>query len=164
MVLRKAYDARQRLNALLKELYPMYSNAVALYGLEVLNEGAKTIAEQVEVIAGTRNVMGVVAPMLEISKVPRSTPALPLEVSEIQAKRKEIIEAIIAVAEYEKELIRIGQEVLRLRRIVSMLEKVLIPRLINTIRYLTMKFDEMEREEKVRKMKVKELLIRREQV
>jgi len=163
-VLRKAYDARQRLNALLNELYPMYSNAVALYGLEALNEGAKTIAEQVEVIAGTRNVMGVVAPILETSKVPRSTLALPLEVSEIQARRKEIIEAIIAVAEYEKELIRIGQEVLRLRRIVSMLEKVLIPRLENTIRYLTMKFDEMEREEKVRKMKVKELLARREQV
>ena len=163
-MLRKAYDARQRLNALLNELYPMYSNAVALYGLEALNEGAKTIAEQVEVIAGTRNVMGIVAPIIEISKVPRSTLALPLEVSEIQARRKEIIEAIIAVAEYEKELIRIGQEVLRLRRIVSMLEKVLIPRLENTIRYLTMKFDEMEREEKVRKMKVKELLARREQV
>jgi V/A-type H+-transporting ATPase subunit D len=160
-VLRKAYEARQKLNTLLATLYPEYSNAVAIHGLEALNEGAKTLSSAVEVIAGTRNVMGVSAPVLELSKAPESTLALPVEVCNIQARRRELIETLIAIAEYEKEMIRLGAEIARVKRVVTMLEKILIPRLINTIRYLMMKFDEMEREDKVRSMKIKAILLQR---
>jgi V/A-type H+-transporting ATPase subunit D len=105
--------------------------------------------------------MGVVAPVLEISRIPGSTLALPVETCEIQVRRRELIETLIAVAEYEKELIRLGAEIARVKRIVTMLEKILIPRLLNTIRYLVMKFDEMEREDKVRSMKIKAILAQR---
>jgi len=132
-----------------------------LHGLDVLNEGARSISETVEVVAGTRNVMGVATPVLEILKTPGSTLALPVEVCELQAKRKELLETFVAIAEYEKELIRLGIEIARVKRIVTMLEKILIPRLLNTIRYLMMKFDEMEREDKVRSMKIKALLAQR---
>jgi Archaeal/vacuolar-type H+-ATPase subunit D len=132
-----------------------------LHGLDVLNEGARSISETVKVIAGTRNVMGVATPVLEILKAPGSTLALPIEVCELQAKRRELLETFVAIAEYEKELIRLGVEIARVKRIVTMLEKILIPRLLNTIRYLMMKFDEMEREDKVRSMKIKALLAQR---
>lgn len=105
--------------------------------------------------------MGVVAPSIEVVETPSHTPALPLEVSDIQLKRKEFIEVVIALAEYEKELMLLGAEIRRVKRIVVMLEKVLIPRLLNTIRYLLMKFDEMEREERIRSMKIKVLLLQR---
>lgn len=161
LVLRKIYEVRQRLNTLLNEIYNSYSNAIAIYGLEVLNEGAKSVPGSINVIAGTRNVMGVVVPSMEVTEIPSHTPALPPEVSDIQLKRKELIESVIALAEYEKELILLGAEIRRVKRIVVMLEKVLIPRLLNTIRYLLMKFDEMEREERVRSMKIKSLLLQR---
>ncbi|MEM2055933.1 MAG: V-type ATP synthase subunit D, partial [Sulfolobales archaeon] len=61
-------------------------------------------------------------------------------------------------AEYEKSLVLLGSEIARTRRKVMMLEKVLIPRIMKTIAYLKMKFDEMEREEKVRLMRTKAML------
>lgn len=161
IVLRKTYEVRRRLNALLSEIYSSYSNAAAIYGLGVLNEGARSIPGKISVIAGTRNVMGVVAPSIEVVEVPSHTSALPLEVSDIQLKRREFIEAVVALAEYEKELVLLGAEIRRVKRVVIMLEKVLIPRLLNTIRYLLVKFDEMEREERVRSMKIKALLLQR---
>lgn len=160
-VYRKVFESRDQLNKLLSELYSMYSNALAIHGPEVITEGAMTLSETIEVVAGTRNVMGVIAPVLELSKIPSPTPALPIEVCEIQARRKELIETLIKIAEYEKELVRLGAEISRIKRIVTMLERVLIPRLINTIRYLSMKFDEMERDEKIVKMKMKAILARR---
>lgn len=161
IALRKSYEARQKLNLLLNDIYKVYSNSLALYGPELLLEEAKTITGRISVIAGTRNVMGVLVPSIEISEIPTHTPALPLEVADIQLKRREFVETIISLAEYEKELIELGKEIGRVKRIVMMLEKVLIPRLINTIRYLMMKFDEMEREEKIRSIKVKALILQR---
>jgi len=161
IVFRKAYDARRKLHEMLNDIYNDYAYAVALHGLETLNEGAQTIGGVAEVVASTRNIMGVVAPSMEASSIPLHTPALPIEVSSIQMRRKEFLETLISVAEYEKELIELAIEISRVKRIVTMLEKVLIPRLLTTIRYLMMKFDEMEREEKVRSMKVKALLLQR---
>ncbi|MEM0026549.1 MAG: V-type ATP synthase subunit D [Ignisphaera sp.] len=160
-VYRKAYESRRRLHEMLNEIYNSYSYAVAIHGLETLNMGANTISETVEVVAGTRNVMGVVAPSMELSSIPMHSPVLPIEVADIQVKRKEFLEMLVSVAEYEKELIELAMEISRVKRIVMMLEKVLIPRLITTIRYLMMKFDEMEREEKIRSLKVKSLLLQR---
>ncbi|MEM0028232.1 MAG: V-type ATP synthase subunit D [Ignisphaera sp.] len=160
-VYRKAFESRRRLHEMLNEIYKSYSQAVAIHGLETLDTGANTINGTVEVVAGTRNVMGVVAPSMEISSIPMHTPALPIEVADIQVKRNEFLETLVSVAEYEKELIELAMEISRVRRVVMMLEKVLIPRLITTIRYLMMKFDEMEREEKVRSMKIKSLLLQR---
>jgi V/A-type H+-transporting ATPase subunit D len=51
--------------------------------------------------------------------------------------------------------VNVGAEIRRLRRIVNMLEKVYIPRLEKTIKYLTMKFDELSREEVIRAIKIK---------
>ncbi|MEM2220963.1 MAG: V-type ATP synthase subunit D, partial [Ignisphaera sp.] len=118
-------------------------------------------AKGISIIAGVRNVMGVPAPMIELAMVPESSSILPIEVSTIQNKRREVLETITRLAEYEKELLNLGKEIARVRRIVTMLEKVLIPRILKTIMYLTMKFDEMEREEKVRSLKIKTLLLQK---
>ena len=161
VVLRKAYDTRSRLNNLLYEIYHYYYLATSIHGLDHLDITSSVTAKGVDVIAGVRNVMGVPAPMIELVTVPESSAILPIEVSMIQNRRKEVLETIVRLAEYEKELLNLGREIARIRRIVTMLEKVLIPRILKTIMYLTMKFDEMEREEKVRSLKIKTLLTQR---
>lgn len=161
VVLRKAYDTRSKLNNLLYEIYHYYYLAVSIYGLDHLDITSSATAKGVDIIAGVRNVMGVPAPMTELATVPESSAILPIEVSMIQNRRREILETIVRLAEYEKELLNLGREIARIRRIVTMLEKVLIPRILRTIMYLTMKFDEMEREEKVRSLKIKTLLTQR---
>ncbi len=161
VVLRKAYNTRSKLNKLLQEVYYYYYIALSLHGLEHLDVTSLSTAKGVNIITGVRNVMGVPAPMIELATIPESSPILPIEVSVIQTKRREILETIIRLAEYEKELLNLGREIARIRRIVTMLEKVLIPRILRTIMYLTMKFDEMEREEKVRSLKIKSLLLQK---
>lgn len=161
VVLKKAYDTRSKLNKLLNEMYYYYYVALSLHGLEHLDATSLTTAKGITIIAGVRNVMGVPAPMIELATVPESSSILPIEVSIIQNKRREVLETIVRLAEYEKELLNLGKEMARIRRIVTMLEKVLIPRILKTIMYLTMKFDEMEREEKVRSLKIKTLLLQR---
>ncbi|MCS7112185.1 MAG: V-type ATP synthase subunit D [Ignisphaera sp.] len=161
VVLKKAYDTRAKLSKLLQEAYYYYYVALSLHGINYLDVTSLATAKGVGIIAGVRNVMGVPAPMIELSEVPESSAILPIEVSIIQNKRREILETLIRLAEYEKELLNLGREIARIRRIVTMLEKVLIPRILRTIMYLTMKFDEIEREEKVRSLKIKALLTQR---
>ncbi len=161
IALKRAVELRRRLNQLLVEIYPQYSRALSIYGYEELGIRSLPVSTGIEIVAGTRNIMGVIAPMIEAKTIPQSSHLLPIEVINIQLKREEIIKTIIDLAENEKTLYLLGLEVSRIRRRVTMLEKILIPRIINTIRYLTMKFDEMEREERVRQLKVKALLVRR---
>ncbi|MEM0249479.1 MAG: V-type ATP synthase subunit D, partial [Desulfurococcaceae archaeon] len=100
--------------------------------------------------------------LIEVEEVSKPSVMLPPEAAGIQLKKDDLIKVMIELAEYEKSLYLIGREVSRLRRRVQMIEKILIPRLTNTIRYLTMKFDEIEREEKVRSIKIKAILSAKE--
>jgi len=161
ITLEKVVELRGKLNQLLEDLYPQYFRALSLYGYEELSIRALTVSKGIEVVAGTKNVMGVVAPLVEVRSIPQSSPTLPVEVANIQLKREELIETLVSIAESEKTLQLLLIEVSKLKRKVTMLEKILIPRIVNTIRYLTMKFDEMEREERIRQLKVKALLARR---
>ncbi len=58
----------------------------------------------------------------------------------------------------QRSLELLGMEISRTRRIVNALEYVVIPGLQMTIKYLYMKFEERDREEKARLKRVKVLL------
>ncbi|MEM0356113.1 MAG: V-type ATP synthase subunit D [Desulfurococcaceae archaeon] len=161
ITLKHVLELRQKLNNLLSEIYTQYYRVLRLYGRESLLLSSSTV-ETNNVLFGTRTVMGIAVPLIEVEEVSKPSIIMPLETINIQLKKKELFETLIELAEYEKALNLIGREVARLRRRVQMLEKILIPRLMNTIRYLTMKFDEIEREEKVRSIKIKAILSARE--
>jgi len=70
------------------------------------------------------------------------------------------LETIIELAELQRSLESLGMEIARAKRITNALEHILIPGLVVTIKYLNMKFEEREREEKSRLKRVKVLLER----
>ncbi|MEM1541126.1 MAG: V-type ATP synthase subunit D [Ignisphaera sp.] len=158
IALKKSIELRTKLNQMLKDLYPIYFNTLSLYGKNYLDTVTSTVAKGIEILASTRNVIGITVSMMELKKFPESSVYVPVELSQLQLKREEILKTVIELAEYEKAMYLIGVEIAKLRRKVTMLDKILIPRILNTIRYLTMKFDEIEREEKVRSIKIKSLL------
>ncbi|MEM2006276.1 MAG: V-type ATP synthase subunit D [Sulfolobales archaeon] len=160
IALRKALELRRKFNEMLLEVYQSYYSTLRIHSYELLDSISSSVAVDLRVVAGTRNAVGVSVPMLELRDVPQSSPLIPIESYRIQLKRRELLELIVLLAEYEKSLILIGSEIARTRRKVMMLEKVLIPRIMRTIAYLKMKFDEMEREEKVRLMRTKVMLER----
>jgi V/A-type H+-transporting ATPase subunit D len=70
------------------------------------------------------------------------------------------LQAIVRLAELQRGLELMGMEINRTKRIVNALEYIVIPELRTTIKFLNMKFEERDREEKSRLKRVKVLLQR----
>lgn len=68
------------------------------------------------------------------------------------------LELLLKLAEVEKRLSLLADELDKTRRRVNALEYTLIPDLRETIRYITQKLEELERGNLVRLMKVKEII------
>lgn len=156
--LKELVEARRELSALLASLHESYGEALAALGHGAVAQYAALRGGGLRFSVGYRNVMGVWVLSMEPAGVPRPDPRLPLELLPLQASAERLAALAARVAEGERALVNLGQEIARLRRVVNMLEKVYIPRLERTIKYLSMKFDELSREESIRAIRVKKML------
>ncbi len=69
-----------------------------------------------------------------------------------------VVGEMIALAQKEKWMQLLAEEIVRTRRRVNALEYILIPNLEETIKYITMKLNELERSNLSRLMRVKEIV------
>lgn len=72
----------------------------------------------------------------------------------------ECFEDMLKLAEYEKSAQLLATEIEKTRRRVNALEYVLIPNYQDTIKYISMKLDEMERSNNTRLLKIKDIMIK----
>jgi V/A-type H+-transporting ATPase subunit D len=70
----------------------------------------------------------------------------------------QVVGEMIVLAQREKWMQLLGEEIVRTRRRVNALEYILIPNLEETIKYITMKLSELERSNLSRLMRVKEIV------
>ena len=70
----------------------------------------------------------------------------------------QVVGEMIVLAQKEKWMQLLGEEIVRTRRRVNALEYILIPNLEETIKYITMKLSELERSNLSRLMRVKEIV------
>jgi len=109
-----------------------------------------------------QNVMSVQVPRYEINEIGdlytygmiSSSPELDNAVK----KYKEIIPLMIKMAELEKTVVLLAEEIEKTRRRVNALEYVMIPNLEETIKFITMKLDEMARSNNSALMRIKEMI------
>lgn len=87
-----------------------------------------------------------------------SSSYVPLEMDNVFEELKNYLPRLIKLAEGEKTLRLLAEEIERTRRRVNALEYILIPNLIETIKYITMRLSENERADLVRLMKVKDIV------
>ncbi|MCG2796898.1 MAG: V-type ATP synthase subunit D [Actinomycetia bacterium] len=73
-------------------------------------------------------------------------------------KFRDLLPRLVELAEKEKAVRNLAIEIEKTRRRVNALEYVLIPQMQETIRYITMKLDEIERSNLTQLMKVKEMV------
>ena len=81
------------------------------------------------------------------------------ELDDALDRMAQVFEDMLQLAEVEKSMQLMAQEIEKTRRRVNALEYVMIPELETNIKYITMKLEENENSTKVRLMKVKEMVL-----
>ncbi len=72
-----------------------------------------------------------------------------------------VFEDMLKLAEVEKTMQLLAEEIEKTRRRVNALEYVMIPGLETNIKYITMKLEENENSTKVRLLKVKDMVLQK---
>jgi V/A-type H+-transporting ATPase subunit D len=134
------------------------SSMSGAYFEEAVGFPSKTIALKVS----RRTVMNIALPDIEamvegqIRCYGFATTSPELDVSLHALDR--VVEEMIVLAQKEKWIQLLAEEIVRTRRRVNALEYILIPNLEETIKYITMKLSELERSNLSRLMRVKEIV------
>jgi V/A-type H+-transporting ATPase subunit D len=76
----------------------------------------------------------------------------------LPSKQVSVNVTLLVLAEKEKSLELLADEMLRTRRRVNALEFVLIPNLMETVKFINLKLAEAERSDQTRLMRVKEII------
>jgi len=115
-----------------------------------------------------KNIMGVPVPIIEKKRFAKSLLergysilGVSGRIDEAAEKFEAELDLIIALAETETSLRRIGGEIQMTRRRVNALEQVLIPDLKRQAKYIEITIDEREREDLYRLKKVKKIIERK---
>ena len=166
-IARECVTAKEKLLSDFTDNYQALSVAVGYHGPIALEKEIVAAEGDVAVLTGSRNIAGVRTPHLEMTEASKSM-SIGYSLADTSSwidKSAEYsqkgLETIIELAELQRSLELLGMEIARAKRITNALEYVLIPGLEVTIKYLNMKFEEREREEKSRLKRVKVLLERR---
>jgi V/A-type H+-transporting ATPase subunit D len=167
-VARECAELRERLLEEFRQAYKALTITGGYHGRTPLERELVVTEGGVELQAGARNVAGVRMPLFELgeAKAPgargyglQDTSAWLDQSANSAAK---VLETLVELAEAERGLELLGMQIRRAKRIRNALEYVVIPSLQVTIKYLYMKFEEREREEKGRLKRVKVILERQQ--
>ncbi len=115
-----------------------------------------------------KNIMGVPVPIIEKHNFVRSVVdrgysviGVSGRIDEVAERYEEQLDLVVALAETETSLRRLGGEIQMTRRRVNALEQVLIPDLQKQAHYIEATIEEREREDLFRLKKVKRIIERR---
>ncbi|MFC1992010.1 V-type ATP synthase subunit D [Chloroflexota bacterium] len=164
-IAREIVVVKQELLLQFSGFYKGISIAAGYHGYIELEKELVATETDPKVVSGSRNVAGVRIPSLELVEVERTTRKYSLidtssHVDQAAQASEKSLRAIIELAEFQRSLELMGMEINRTKRIVNALEYMVIPGLQATIKFLDMKFEERDREEKSRLKRVKVLLQR----
>ena len=123
--------------------------------------------QEVYIEASARNIMSVDVPVFR-TKTRTADQAdifsygfafTSFELDEAVEQLAQLLPQLLRLAEVEKSTQLLAAEIEKTRRRVNALEHVMIPRLQETIRYITMKLEENDRSSRTRLMKVKDMML-----
>lgn len=115
----------------------------------------------------TTTIMNVAVPKITVSEQKSDEPypyaftGVTSEADYSVKKITEVIKKLVELAEVEKQVAMLADEIEKNKRRVNALEYVMIPQLNETIKYITSKLDENERAATTRLMKVKDMIAER---
>ncbi|HHU22573.1 MAG TPA: V-type ATP synthase subunit D [Clostridiales bacterium] len=166
-VVRKNKELRARVEQGLTDAFSAMTVASALMSREMLEQALLYPRQSVELGMGYKNVMSVKVPVYEF-KTRDTDPAdiYPYgfahtsgELDDALHKLALVFEDMLELAQIEKTMQLLAQDIEKTRRRVNALEYVMIPEMQANIKYISMKLEENDLATKVRLMKVKDMVL-----
>ena len=161
VILRETKLLRESVDAELSAILKQFSIARSIIPSFEAETAFSMPSVAVQAECDTESVMGVDVPRVEIVQQQRAD-GLPYTYSEITGeadysvkKASDLLPKMVQLAQTEKRVRMLAEEIERNKRRVNALEYVMIPQLEETIKYIKDKLDENERAAVVRLMKVK---------
>ena len=150
---KKALDLRKQLNVAMQKSYGSLAVAEMYEGKIAMESTAYMVNKMKGLSITTKNVMGVKIPEVQgrdkdfrAIDEQYALMGLSVKVDETISNFESALKIILDIAEVENALRRILVEIDKTKRRVNSIENVLIPRLQGQAKYISMRFDEMERE------------------
>lgn len=166
-VVRENKVLRERVEEGLTDAFASLQVASSIMSPEMLEQALLYPRQSVELDMRIKNVMSVKVPQYSF-RTKNSDPSeiYPYgfaqtsgELDDALDRMAKVFEDMLKLAEVEKSMQLMAQEIEKTRRRVNALEYVMIPELEENIKYITMKLAENENSTKVRLMKVKEMVL-----
>ncbi|HUH79116.1 MAG TPA: V-type ATP synthase subunit D [Methanoregula sp.] len=161
-ILATAKDSRGELLNRHASAVEMMALANTLEGAIGVKSAAFSVKEVPEITLKSKNIMGVIVPQIESSKVRKSLVdrgygalGTSTVIDETATTFEELVESIIESAEIETTMKRLLDEIEKTKRRVNALEYKVIPELTAARDFIKMRLDEMEREELFRMKRIK---------
>ncbi|MDF2520987.1 MAG: V-type synthase subunit [Clostridia bacterium] len=167
-MVKKNKELREAVEEELTLAFKDFLIARAVMSSEVLEEAIMYPTQKIELEVGTKNIMSVNTPVLKLvgSEVdeakafsyPYGFANTSGELDSAVQSLQGVVRRLIELAQVEKSCQLMANEIEKTRRRVNALEYVMIPQLVETVKYITMKLDENERGNRVRLIKVKDMV------
>jgi len=161
-ILDQAQDVRSDLEENYEDAQRTINMARAMEGDVAVRGAAAALKEHPELTTQSKNIMGVVVPQIESSKVRKSLDergygvlGTSARIDEAAEAYEELLETIILAAEVETAMKKMLEEIETTKRRVNALEFKLLPELNENKEYIEQKLEEQEREEIFRLKKIK---------
>lgn len=165
---RQNKELREKVEASLSGVYDSLAIAGAVSGPKVLEESLMLPKKQGKLDVRYRNVMSVTVPEFDLEVIGKDAQdsynyGLAFTSGELDASLAQmsaVMEDMVALAQSEKTVQLLAQEIEKTRRRVNALEYIMIPKYLATIKSIKMKLDENDRGNTTRLMKVKDMMLK----
>ena len=166
-IVRKNRELRAKVEKGLEEANAAFTVASAIMGPEMLEQSLLYPKQSVELDMKFKNVMSVNVPVYEFhTRNEDPTEVYPYGFAQTSGELDAAVDALnrvfqdmLELAEVEKTMQLLAEDIEKTRRRVNALEYVMIPEMQEKIKYITMKLDENERGNITRLMKVKDMVL-----
>lgn len=166
-IVRRNKELRLRVEEGLTEAFAALSVASAVMSPEMLEQSLIYPMQSVELGMTFKNIMSVNVPVYQFNTraaeqgniFPYGLAQTSGELDDAMTALSGVFQDMLELAQVEKTMQLLAQEIEKTRRRVNALEYVMIPDLQKNIKYISMKLEENENSTKVRLMKVKEMVL-----